>query len=482
MVAIWGSTSLSVHADNTMTDVTATLTTDNRQVGKNDSLGTIIYPKIEKVTANNVVNGQITRRTDTFEVTYSGQLGIGSAYALKAVYSAVLNTSTIKAGSQDLLAQLGVTSNSTNTLNLDGVTATSVLSSSIGNGTGWYLGFNVMEQNQVNGNRVGIAKMPTPVQYPLTPSIDDDPISDSATVITGKGTFAGDTVSSDASSATVKVGKDLTYQLAVGTGLSGKSNVTVTESSGSSYDIPGTATATVKPAAKLTISSVASNVQLVPDDVTTLTTQSDSDVINSLVKKAGITAIDENTGTSDGVTFASDDTDLGTKINQLAADGTLTVPIYAIKAGVKSTVVNVTISKSAGSLSFGSVSKDITFNSTEVPVSEILIPTTDNWNVAIEDTRENGSSWSVYATASKLQSADHELAGNVVYVDGTERTVMTNNSVLIKSGTRQNNTSTNQITSDWSATKGIFLDAQPGVYADSYQGTVDWSLQDTATN
>jgi len=175
MVAIWGSTSLSVHADNTMTDVTATLTTDNRQVGKNDSLGTIIYPKIEKVTANNVVNGQITRRTDTFEVTYSGQLGIGSAYALKAVYSAVLNTSTIKAGSQDLLAQLGVTSNSTNTLNLDGVTATSVLSSSIGNGTGWYLGFNVMEQNQVNGNRVGIAKMPTPEQYPLTPSIDDDP-------------------------------------------------------------------------------------------------------------------------------------------------------------------------------------------------------------------------------------------------------------------------------------------------------------------
>lgn len=482
MVAIWGSARLSAHADNTMTDVTATLTTDNRQVGKNDSLGTIIYPKLEKVLANNVVNGQITRRTDTFEVTYSGQLGIGSAYAFKAVYSAVLNPSTIKAGSQDLLAQLGVASNSTNTLNLDGVTATSVLSSSIGNGTGWYLGFNVMEQNQVNGNRVGIAKMPTPVQYPLTPTIDNDPISDSSTVITGKGTFAGDTVSSDASSATAKVGKDLTYQLAVGTGLSGKSNVTVTENSGSTYDIPGTATATVKPAAVLTISSVTPNVQLVPDDVATLTTQSDSDVINWLVKAAGITAIDENTGTSDDITFSSDAADLGTKISQLAADGTLTVPIYATKAGVKSTAVNVTISKSAGSLSFGAVSKDVAFKSTEVPISEVLIPTTDNWNVAIEDTRENGSPWSVYATASKMQSADHELAGNVVYVDGTERTVMTNNSVLIKSGTRQNNTSTNQITSDWSATKGIFLDAQPGVYADSYQGTVDWSLQDTATN
>lgn len=470
---------MKVNADD-MTDVTSSLTTDNRQVGTNSSLGTITYPTIQKVLANYAVDGKITKRTTVFQVTYGGKFAIGSAYRIKTIYPSFVNTTQIKQGA-NLLTQLGIATSSTYTLDLDNITATSTLTTPMGTGNSWYLGFAVFEKSQVNGNRVGIAKIPDPIAYPLQPTIDGDAVKDNTTVITGKGTFSGDTIKSDVSDATTKVGTDLTYSLDVGSSLSGKDSVTVTET-GTSNDTPGTATATVSPAIDLDINSTNLSLQLTPDNITDLATKSDSDVISWLVDQAGITAVDKNTNTADGITFASDQTDLATKINQLTDDGTLTVPIYAIKDGVKSSAVDVVISKSAGSLNFGTISDKATFKTMAAPITATMVPTTNDWQINIDDSRKAGSNWSVYATASKMQSGTHALAGDVVYVDGDNKSVMTDKSILIKDGTRQSGTTTTNIASDWSDTKGIFLDVQPGIYVGDYQGTINWSLQDTATN
>ncbi|VDG25879.1 cell surface protein [Lactobacillus pentosus] [Lactiplantibacillus mudanjiangensis] len=477
---IVSSLNLIAHADDTMTDVTSSLVTNNQQIygtgqtASTNPLGTITYPTLTNITANYAPDGKITRRTTVIQTTYNGTFGIGSKYRLKSAQTAVFTTSTVQAASGSSL----ITSGTPSSISLTDVTTKHSLTSSI-NTQNWYLGIYSQITTRSSYDRVAVAKIPTPVQYPLKPTIDDDPIKDNATTITGKGTFAGDTISSDASDATTKVGSDLTYTLDVGSSLKGKSSVEVTET-GTTNDEPGTASASIKPAVDLKISSTNPDIQLAPDDVTELDSKTDAEIVSWLVKAAGVTAIDQTTNTSDDITFTSDKSDLATIIDELADDDTVTVPIYAVKDGVKSDPVDVVISKTAGSVSFSTVSGTMAFKTIAVPTTETLVPTTSNWDVAIKDTRKVGSAWSVYATASKMTSSSHDLAGDVVYVDGSDKQVMTNSSVLIGSGSRQTGSNTETVTSDWSNTKGIFLEAQPSVYAGSYQGKVNWTLQDTA--
>lgn len=148
--------------------------------------------------------------------------------------------------------------------------------------------------------------------------------------------------------------------------------------------------------------------------------------------------------------------------------------------GNKSNTVTATVTL-AGTLSFGSVNSDISFGSNTIPISEALIAPTTNWSINVDDSRAAGSKWSVYATSSVLKSSSgRSLKGNLVYLDGSgSKQIMTNTSTMIDSGTSN---TTVDIAKDWSSTHGIFLDVQSDVYADSYSGVVNWTLQDVTTN
>ncbi|ERL44655.1 hypothetical protein [Lactiplantibacillus paraplantarum] len=50
---------------------------------------------------------------------------------------------------------------------------------------------------------------------------------------------------------------------------------------------------------------------------------------------------------------------------------------------------------------------------------------------------------------------------------------------MVKQGQKTAGMTDTVVTDDWSATKGIGLAAQPGIYADTYQGTLSWTLTDT---
>ncbi|MDV0430379.1 hypothetical protein RXV91_05760 [Lactiplantibacillus sp. DA1] len=51
--------------------------------------------------------------------------------------------------------------------------------------------------------------------------------------------------------------------------------------------------------------------------------------------------------------------------------------------------------------------------------------------------------------------------------------------MLVNQGQKTAGMTDTVVTDDWAATKGIGLAAQPGIYADIYQGTSSWTLTDT---
>lgn len=232
-----------------------------------------------------------------------------------------------------------------------------------------------------------------------------------------------------------------------------------------------------------TISATTTSLSLLPDEVSDVSGLSDGDFITWLVKKVTVVGKDA-TGSSDGITIKSDTTGFASIINGLSDGDSTTINLYAENSnGTKSDTLGITITKQPGTLSFDTISTDVGFGNITIPNSETLYAPTSNWNVTVNDTRAAGSDWTVFASATAMQNADktRTLKGNLVYQDGSNKTVMTGNSVPIKQGTKVAGTTTTDVTGDWYGTgnKGIYLDVQPGVYADSYSGIVEWSFTNT---
>ncbi|WP_137625409.1 cell surface protein [Lactiplantibacillus pingfangensis] len=442
-------------------------------------------PTITSITANNVENGNVTNRTTMLSVTWSGSIVTKAKnnYKIKDMYTSVFNSSNTLASSKLGTNLIPGTQVSSLAFNSSNAVQTAYIDWSMWNGSSplkvglkyvpYYAGYSAE-----NESARSFATIYAIQRHELKPTITNK-LAQGTTVIEGKGTIAGDKITVDADpSVSTTVNDDLSYSLSLSGTLSGKKNVTITE--GNDAGDSGTATADVEQRS-LNITSSKTTADTYPDDLSGLS--SDSDVIAWLVKTTGISSSYSDSSSTDGVTYASDTTGLAASLKALADGATMTIPVYAKDdSGLKSDPVTITVTNHAGVLQFGAISSDIGFGSLEIPTAETVFQPTAAWNVNVSDTRAAGSNWSVYATATPLKSATHTLAGNLIYKDGSTQTVLTNSSTLIDSGTKVAGTTNTQITSDWSATKGIMLDVQPSVYADSYSGSVDWSLQNTPTN
>lgn len=479
------------HADDTMTPVkyAAGTVTGDSMYGESYAVFDSA-PKITQITANNVENGNVTNRTTMLSVTWSGTLSAknpgNNAWKMKDMYTSVFNSSNTLASNTVGTNLIPGDQVSSFTFNTSNATQTAYIDWAMWNGSSplkvglkyipYYRG-SLAEKESARS----FATISAIQRHELNPTITNK-LAQGTTVIEGKGTIAGDKITVDAdTSVSTTVKDDLSYSLPLSGNLSGKTTVTVTESNDAGDS--GTATADVEQKS-LNIASDKTTADTYPDDLADLS--SDSDVIAWLVKNAGITSTYSDSSSTDSVTYASDTTGLAATLKGLGDGATMSIPVYAKdSSGLKSDPLTITVTNHAGVLQFGTISSDIGFGSLEIPTSETIFQPTSAWNVNVSDTRTAGSNWSVYATATPLTSttvSTRTLAGNLVYQDGSNKTVLTNASTLIASGTKVAGTTDTAITSDWSTTKGIMLDVKPSVYADSYQGSVDWSLQDTPTN
>jgi len=478
LVVVSLTTVLSGRAD-TMTDVTGTGGTFSKVTGNiifgNSGYGLSSYPYLESVTANNTKNNRITTATTKVTINFSDVITTKKGNITNLYYD--LMTADGKSVQPNPPTSYVV--NGTNSKDLgNGVSQTLTVDlSNLRNVFPLYVGFRYISADGEVAYKFGQFTGDNALAASMKPTISDS-LKSSDTVIKGTGTNVGDTISSNVNGVTTVVGSDKTYTLNLGQTLSGTSTATITESNefGDSGSVDGAVTSK-----SLNIASNTTTADTYPDDLSGLS--SDSDVIAWLVKTTGITSSYSDSSSTDGVTYASDTTGLAASLKALADGATMTIPVYAKDdSGLKSEPMTITVTNHAGVLQFGTISSDIGFGSLEIPTTETVFQPTAAWNVNVSDTRAAGSNWSVYATATPLKSATHTLAGNLIYKDGSTQTVLTNSSTLIDSGTKVAGTTNTQITSDWSATKGIMLDVQPSVYADSYSGSVDWSLQNTPTN
>ncbi|AVK63444.1 hypothetical protein C5Z26_04710 [Lactobacillus sp. CBA3606] len=430
------------------------------------------YPTLGVVQADNVTSGRINAKTTQFSIQFKGSAvmkyasdgGFGSVY-----FNVFKSDGTSVATPKKVIDGKGAA-----TVSLATIQTVTVDLSDLKHDLPLYVGFTFHPTNDTSQTiNYGFARF---TGTTLTPQISSVLYSTDTSIV-GTGTVEGDTITSDASDAPTFVVTGNGYFLNVGsTALLGKNSVTVTESN--DFGDIGTVTAPVQ--RRIDLEATNKDLALTNDEIESLAGKSDSEVCQWLATKGGITAkyVDDNT--SDGINITSTDTGLAAKLMALAAGGSTDLNLSASDSNNNKAIADLklTITRSAGTLSLGPVSDQVSFGSNEVPTKETLIKPTSNWQVTINDTRAKGANWYLYASASTLTAANTTLKGNLVYRNGSaDNQVITNQSTLVASGARASDTT--NATTDWSATKGIFLDVQPGVVAGAYDGTVNWSLQDT---
>ncbi|ETY73261.1 cell surface protein [Lactiplantibacillus fabifermentans T30PCM01] len=461
----------------TMADVmSGTGNSFNKMIGNvvfgNSGGGLSLYPSLTAITANNTSNNRITTATTQVKITFDGTITGRGGGKINGLYYDLMNSdgTSVQTGTHTIV----VNNTNSTTLNSKSVTLTVDLSD-LRDRLPLIVGFRYNSSDGEVAYGFGTLGSNSTVADALNPTIDDG-LTGTSTKITGTGT-AGDTISSDVNSVTTTVGSDGKYSLDLGQAIGSATTVKITESNatGDSKSVTGD----VKQKT-LDITSKTTDVSMQPDDLVAVDKMtSDDEVIKWLVDQTGISATPSD-GSDDTVTYANDDTGLVDKLKALGDNESTTINIYGKDGDLKSDSVAVTVTNHLGTLSFGSLSSSISYGSMEVPAKETLFAPTSNWDVSIKDTRATGSQWTLTASATAMTSTSgHTIPGGLVYRDGDTKTNLTDNATTIDTGTKAASVESTTVTDDWSATKGIFLDAQPSVYADTYNGTVNWSLQDT---
>ncbi|CAJ1177929.1 hypothetical protein CPR19092_LGOLGGFK_00217 [Companilactobacillus paralimentarius] len=190
------------------------------------------------------------------------------------------------------------------------------------------------------------------------------------------------------------------------------------------------------------------------------------------------------------------DKDLATsKLDSSAASGKLnlnipsadltqttnTLKVYVEDAdGNVSTTSTVVITKK-GSLSLKV--DDYSFGTINQATASMLIPRKGDWNIVVNDGRENGTTnpWHLSATTSGLYNGDTAFNGNLVFKNssGSEQSLTGSTGVNIANGYKS--ADGNQVTNvgkSWNDSDGILLKTTGFNSAGQYTGKMNWVLSE----
>ncbi|HJE87178.1 MAG TPA: hypothetical protein K8U88_06280 [Levilactobacillus hammesii] len=129
-----------------------------------------------------------------------------------------------------------------------------------------------------------------------------------------------------------------------------------------------------------------------------------------------------------------------------------------------------------GELKFQSVSGTAQYQAQLTGTSHLVArDSSSDLNIVIQDTRASGNNWQLTAAATPLTAADgDQLAGRLVYVNGTAQTTLGAAAVPVMTHTDGASTTTD-VTGDWAANQGLLLDLD----GDAHQSTATYSSQIT---
>ncbi|MCT0194821.1 WxL domain-containing protein [Lactiplantibacillus plantarum] len=443
-------------------------------VGFNISGGIGTYPSLTKVTANYADQGRISTKTTTITLTFSGSLFANSSEIKTLYYDVFYKQATEEFGTSLVTKTPTNMATGSSTVSMNTSKTLTVDMSKLKDNLPVYIGFRLTTvKGETSTYRLAVFNRISLNTTLNTPTTTD-------TTLTGTG-IAGNTVSTtiNGKSYTATIGSDGKYEIKLNDGLSGVTSVTVTQTGEADYGESESVTkdVTIPP---LTIKSSSTAVNLSVSDLAALT--SDSDAVNWLVKQAGVVATNPSNA-NDTMTYHASESGLVALFKGLADNQSTTVHIYATSAsGLTSDKIALQVTKLAGTLSFGQLTTNMSFGDLKVPLTPQVYQPTNPLAISVTDTRATGAKWYLYVSATPLTSttvSGRTLKGDLFYRDGSAQTVLTNQATLVQQGQKVAGTTDTVVTDDWSTTKGIGLSVQPGIYADTYQGTLSWTLSDT---
>lgn len=479
--------------------------TDDFSGGTPDSSS---YAGIRSIEANYANNGVLTNRTtqivvrfDSVPIAFSEGATI-SSFRLDIFNGSQANQNAIPVS---LLspgkAMVDLGNSDTTSITLDSYHAVfNVDLSHLGTDFPIYLGYELTATS--DGNYAGtaayqLAQFTPPIlrSKPTITGTMPDSTSQAVAVsaddqrVTGTGVYPGDTILIQQNGTTVgtaKVTSDKKYTVDLKQKLGAVNNIQVTEINDVDDGTGGYTGATSSSTATVEVPTVTLNrghaVTFAPAQLDTLTT--DADAVNWLVHQAGLVGTTSASGT---VTYQTQTSALLTTLRSLANNVPTTINIRATSGDRHSDYVPVTVTKTAGQLSFGSTFPAVSFGRHAIPAIEERYAPATAIQVPITDTRAQGSNWTLMASASVLTGTDGRFNGNLEYQDanGSVQT-LTGSSVQVATGRRQAAQTTVNATAGWTDTgtwhandQGIFLDALPGTTAGQYHGVIQWTLSDT---
>ncbi|WP_334352939.1 hypothetical protein [Companilactobacillus sp. HBUAS56257] len=139
-----------------------------------------------------------------------------------------------------------------------------------------------------------------------------------------------------------------------------------------------------------------------------------------------------------------------------------------------------------GTISFGFISDNISFQNINYSSRRQLIPRFNNWNVNIIDSRVKGSYRAVQATASPLINTKNQtFDGKLIYRENSNSQFqdLSTPVTIFESPKMTDDTKTQDITSNWAKDTGILLSTNKKISpAGKYTGSIQWTILDTLLN
>jgi len=121
------------------------------------------------------------------------------------------------------------------------------------------------------------------------------------------------------------------------------------------------------------------------------------------------------------------------------------------------------------------------FNSVQAMDNKQIISRSDDWSVDVEDSRDVGSEWYLFAEATPLTKGDDTWDGGLAYVNKNhEEKPLTDSKVNIDSGVKsEEGLQSTDIDKEWAANTGVLLRKNSYEEAGVYTSTITWTAQDS---
>ena len=133
----------------------------------------------------------------------------------------------------------------------------------------------------------------------------------------------------------------------------------------------------------------------------------------------------------------------------------------------------------AGTLQFATISANQRFQETQLTGSSQLVKRTNDWQLAVQDTRGTGEQWTLLAQATPFTTPDgRQLAGQPVYVTKYQTIPLGANPTPVVSHVTDDsvNDGLYDVAGVWQPNTGVLLRVHGAAMIGRYQGTITWAL------